>query len=103
MKTQSMKDQFHYSPVKAINISKCQLTTSEKSVLNKGLNFAMTTKRIPYFDLIAPIKEAGLKILKAWADELRWKVRHVLEKSNPPKPNISKDWQSNQYRVMKIW
>ena len=83
--------QSHYSPVEAIvNISKRQLTTPEKLLLNKGLNFATTIKRIPYLDLIALIEDAALKIPKASADELRWKVRPALEKSKPPKPNISK-------------
>ena len=36
--------------------------TSEKTVLNKGLNFATTIKRIPNLDLIAPIEEATLNI-----------------------------------------
>ena len=50
-----MKAQAHYSPMKAIfNISKRQLTTSEKSVLNKGVNFAMIIKQILYLDLIPP-------------------------------------------------
>ena len=63
----------HYSTVKTIvNISKQELTTSEKSVLNKGLNIATTIKLIPYLDLIAPIEDAALKIPKAWADVLRW-------------------------------
>ena len=91
MKTTNMKTQFHYSPMEAIvNIRKWQLTTLEKSVLNKGLNFATIIQRIPYLDLIAPIKDAALKIPKARADELRWKVRQALEKSKPPKLNISK-------------
>ena len=59
-------------------------------MLNKGLNFATTIKRIPYLDLIAPIEDAVLIVPKAKADELRWKVRQALEKSKPPKPNISK-------------
>ena len=91
MKTTNMKIQSYYSPVEAIvNISKRQLTTPEKSALNKGLNFATTIKRIPYLDLIAPIEDTALKIPKARADELRSKVRQALEKSKPPKPNISK-------------
>ena len=91
IKTEGMKDQAHYSSVKAINITKCQLTTSEKSVLNKGLNFVVTIKWIPYLDLIAPIEEAASKIPKTWADELRRKVRQALKKSKLPKPNISKE------------
>ena len=66
MKTQNMKIQAHDSPVKSIvNFSKWQLTTPEKSVLNKVLNFATTIERIPYLDLIAPIDDAALKISKA--------------------------------------
>ena len=92
METQGMKAQAHYRPVKAIvNIIKCQLTTFEESVLNNYLNFAMTMKQIPNLDLISPIKEVALKILKARADELRWKVKQALEKSKPSKPNISKE------------
>ena len=97
MKTCNMKIQSHYSPVEAIvNISKRHLTTSEKSMLNKGLNFTTTIQWIPYLDLIAPIEDAALKIPKARANELKWKVRQALEKSKPPKPNISKTETSYQ-------
>ena len=66
MKTCNMKIQPLYSPMEAIvKINKQLLTTSEISVLNKGLNFATTIKRIPYLDLIAPIEDPALKILKA--------------------------------------
>ena len=77
-----------------VNISKRQLTTPEKLVLNKGLSFATTIKWIPNLDLIAPIEDAALKIPKAKADELRWKVRQALEKSKPPIPNISKNGET---------
>ena len=73
-----------------VNIIKWQLTTPEKSVLNKDLNFTTTIKRIPYLDIIAPIGDAALQISKARADELRWKVRKAFENSKSPKPNISK-------------
>ena len=48
MLTNNMKIQYHHSPVEdVVNISKRQQTTPEESVLNKGLNFATTIKRIP--------------------------------------------------------
>ena len=91
MKICNMKIQSHYWSVEAIvNISKRQLTTPEKSMLNKDLNFATTIKRFPYLDPIASIKDTAFKIPKARADELRWQVRQTLEKSKLPKPNISK-------------
>ena len=101
MKTINMKIQSHYLPVEAIvNISKRQLTTPEKSVLNKGLNFATTIKRISYWDLIEPIEDAALKISKARANELRWKVREALEKSKPPKPNsLVKQFEFKQFSL----
>ena len=37
---------------------------------------------------------AALKLPKAKADELRWKVRQALEKSKPPKPNNSKNGET---------
>ena len=92
--------QSHYSPVEAIvNISKRQLTTPEKSVVNKGLNFTTTIKQILYSDLIASLEDAALKIPKARADELIWKVRQAHKKSKSRKPNISKRREklSNRY------
>ena len=63
MKTQDMKGQVHYAPLEAIvNISKRLLSTSEYSVLNKGLKFSTTINRIPNLDLIVPIEEVALKI-----------------------------------------
>ena len=61
-----------------------------KSLLNKGLNFAATIKRILHVDLIAPTETAAFKIPKDQA-EPRWNVRQALEKSKPPNPNISKE------------
>ena len=54
------------------------------------LNFTTTIKQIPSLDLTAPIEDAALKISKARADKLRWKMRQALEKSKPSKHNISK-------------
>ncbi|XP_036355188.1 uncharacterized protein LOC118761427 [Octopus sinensis] len=74
-----------------INVSSRYLESSEEAVLNKGLNFATTTKRILYLDIIAPIEEITVNIPKAQGDELRWKVRQVLGKVKFPKPNITNE------------
>ncbi|XP_029657212.1 uncharacterized protein LOC115231293 [Octopus sinensis] len=87
-----MKTEVRHPPVKAvINVSIRHLESSEEAVLNKGLNFATTIKRIPYLYIIAPIEEIAIKMPKAQGDELRWKVRQVLEKAKLPKPNITKE------------
>ena len=84
-------------------------STSEESLLNKCLNFATTIKWIPYLDLVAPIEEAALKILKVQADELRWKEGQAPEKLKPPKLNISKEerfainsWQGDENIIMLL-
>ena len=46
---------------------------------------------MPYIDFIAPTQEAALKIPKGQASELKRKVRQVLKKSMPSKPNFSKE------------
>ena len=90
MKTCNLKIQAHYSAGEAvINTRKRQQAIPEKSVLNKGLNFATTITQIPHVDLIAQSEDAALEIPKARTDELRWKVRQALEKSKTLKPNIS--------------
>ena len=63
-------------------------------MLYEDLNFATSVKLLSirqatYWDLIGLIGDAALKIPKTRIDELRWKVRQALEKSKPPKPNIS--------------
>ena len=68
-----------------VNISKRQLTTSKKLVLNQGLNFATNIKRIPYLHLIAPIEDAALNIPKARADKRRYKVRQAFDKASETK------------------
>ncbi|XP_029646753.1 uncharacterized protein LOC115220750 [Octopus sinensis] len=89
---QKMKTEVHHPPVKAvINVSSRYLESSEEAVLNKGLDFATTIKRISYLYIIAPIEERAVKIPKVQGDELRWKVRQVLEKAKLPKPNITKE------------
>ena len=71
----SYKQEFHM--VKGRQITKLEKmknksTTPEKLVLNKGLNFATTIKRIPYWHIIESVEDAALKI------------------TQPLKPNISK-------------
>ena len=85
IKTTNMKIQSHYSPVEAIvNISKRQLKISAKQ--RSQLHHYHQANSL----LRSNSEDAALKIPKARADELRWKVKQALEKSKPPKPNFSK-------------
>ncbi|XP_029638026.1 uncharacterized protein LOC115213231 [Octopus sinensis] len=89
LKGQRVKTEVRH-PHAVIIVSSQHLENSEEAVLNKGLKFATTIKCIRYLDMIAPIEEIAVKIPKAQGDELRWKVRQILEKGKFPKPNIPK-------------
>ena len=79
-------------PIKAVvNLSNRQLTTAEETILNKGLNFATSTKRINNMDIVASIEETSSRIGREQGDELRWKVRQALEKAKSPKANTTKE------------
>ena len=57
-----------------------------------------------FFHLTFLFEDTALKIPKAWADELGWKVKQALEKSKPPKSNISKEREkpSNRYWMITV-
>ena len=51
-----------HQPIKAVvNLSEKQLTKHEEEILNKGLNFATSTKRINSMDIVAPIEETAMQ------------------------------------------
>lgn len=62
-------------------ISNQKLSASEELVLHKGLNLTTTIRCVPYLDMLSPVKNVDLKIAKAQADRLRWKVRKSLQKA----------------------
>jgi hypothetical protein len=76
---------------KVVNISSHELNHSELSVLNKGLNFAISPSSIPFDNLICCIEDS----IKTLADEDKDQVRQdcvvILRNSKPPKSNISKE------------
>lgn len=62
-----------------------------ESVLNKCINFTTTIRHVSYIDIIAPVEEVDLKVLKAQANE---KVRQALEKAKLLKSNITREERS---------
>jgi hypothetical protein len=76
---------------KVVNLSSHELNHSELSVLNKGLNFAISPSSIPVDNLICCIEDS----IKTLADEDKDQVRQdcavILRNSKPPKSNISKE------------
>ena len=77
-----------------INLSNRELSDAEHSILNKGLNYAITEKRVPHLEFIAPIERVTANLPKIEAEELKWKVHRTLLKATPPKPNITNEERS---------
>ena len=74
-----------------INMSSRQLTHIETDLLAKGLNFSITSKTLPYKDIIATVEDAVNGLQKEEADTVRAKVSLTLQNSKPTKDNLSKD------------
>ena len=66
------------------------MTQAQRSVLNKGPNFAVSTKQPPNLEHITAIEAACTKLCQQDAKELRADINRVLRSSHPPKPNLSK-------------
>ena len=74
-----------------VNLSSRSLSNAEKALLKKGLNFVITHANIPITDIIAKV-EAAIKQLNAeQADAVRRAVNGILQRAEPPEPNITKE------------
>ena len=75
-----------------VNLSKHKLTEPERSVLEKGLNFAEAPKSIPRAQLIAGVESALQKITdQNKAERTRAIVAGLIRKAKPPKQNLTKE------------
>ena len=78
------------NPKWVINLSNKPLTPTQRSVLAKGPNFAVTPTQPPNLEYITAIEAACTKLSQQDAEELRADVNRVLRSSHPPKPNLTK-------------
>ena len=74
-----------------INLSSRPLTDAEVSLLEKGLNFAVTPTTIPATEIVAKVETAIRTLDSEQADTIRRTVNSVLQRAEPPKPNITKE------------
>ena len=74
-----------------INLSSRPLNDAEVSLLEKGLNFAVTPTTIPATEIVAKVETAIRTLDSEQADTIRRTVNSVLPKAEPPKPNITKE------------
>ena len=68
-----------------------ELTHIETDLFAKGLNFSITSKTLPYKDIIATVEDTVKDLEKEEADTIPAKVSLTLQNSKPPKGNLSKD------------
>ena len=79
-----------------INMSSRQLNHIETDLLEKGLNFSITSKKLPNKDIIVTIEHAVKDLEKEEADTIRAKVSLTFQNSKPPKDNLSKDESTDE-------
>ena len=78
-------------------MSSRQLTHIQTDLLAKGLNFSITSKRLPNKSIIATIEDAVKDLEKEEADTIRAKITLTLQNYKLPKENLSQD----ERRVLK--
>ncbi|CAH2109268.1 unnamed protein product [Euphydryas editha] len=76
-----------------INLSSTTIDEPTRSILAKGMNFAITPKRIPYENIISNIEATIAKnnIPTEDAETLRQDVAAILCKSRLPKSNVTSE------------
>ena len=73
-----------------INLSKTSLTESQKAVLAKGPNYAITPSHIPNIDYITAIESMCPKLKEDDAMELRADINSLLRRAKTPKCSLTK-------------
>ena len=66
-----------------INLSSRPLNDAEVSLLEKGLNFAVTPTTIPATEIVAKVETAIRTLDSEQADTIRRTVNSVLQKAEP--------------------
>jgi len=61
-----------------MNLSDRQINDDKRSILSKGLNFAITPTALPFEEIIASTEGVTKYMKETAADELRVDVIHVL-------------------------
>ena len=72
------------------NLSKRELSDTERNVLSKGAGFAVVPKQIPYNDYIIATERACKVLDKGQADALRGEITEILIEAEQPKSNPTK-------------
>ena len=73
-----------------MNLSDRQISDDKRSILSKGLNFAITPTALPAEEIIAGTEVVAKHMTATAADELRGEVVRTIKRAKLPKSNISK-------------
>ena len=73
------------------NLSKTPLTEAQEKVLAHGPNFVIATKELPVSEYILQIERVCQQLEQGKAEELRGEIKQIFKKTQPPKPNITKE------------
>ena len=80
-----------------MNISSKPLTDTEKSALQKGMNFAIAPKKIPTAEFVAAVEGSITELSTEEKLTVRAQVSEVLSRACPPPSNIpSKEMKALQ-------
>ena len=72
-----------------INLSKSELTSTQKAVLAKGPNFAISPNNIHNLEYITSIELMCLKLKEEDVSQLRVDINALLRKEKAPRPNLN--------------
>ena len=73
------------------NLSKTPLTEVQEKALAHGPNFVITTKEPPVSNYILQIERVCQQLEKGKVEELQGEIKQILKKTQPPKPNITRE------------
>ena len=75
-----------------VNLSTHTLTTGEKSILEKGFNFALGPRKIPHIEIIAAIEPTlREEENQERAERARAAIAGILRTAKPPPPNTTSE------------
>ena len=72
-----------------INLSSRLLSDAEVSLLEKGLDFAVTPTKIPATEIVAKVESAIRTLDSEQADTIRRTVNNILQQAEPTKPSLT--------------
>jgi hypothetical protein len=73
-----------------INLSDQKLEDAVYSLLQKGLNFAVTPRSTPIEDTLAGVEKAVISLPVEMAEEARQETVRIIKNAPPPKDNLTK-------------